>query len=75
MITTDEYIVPKFKPTFNETIDPSQIHWTESWNNQDIKEAIHDHAIFTWGPSNLGKNAMLLKRAKGIYLYDENDKE
>eukprot|EP00968_Pinguiococcus_pyrenoidosus_P024734 scaffold5013_cov273-Pinguiococcus_pyrenoidosus.AAC.10 len=74
----DSHPLPQLQPRDNQ-YDPSRVstaHWDESaWTPDEIRAAQHEHVVATWGPTNAIKNAPILVRGEGVYLYDVNDKQ
>jgi len=69
--------LPKFKPQDNSSgFHDKSLHAEKTWTPEQIDDAIRDNSVFSWGASDpLRKSTILAKRAEGVYIYDENDKQ
>ena len=69
--------LPKFKPQDNSTgIYDKALHDEKSWSGEQIKDAIHDNSVFSWGASDaLAKSTVLARKTEGVYIYDDSGKK
>ncbi|CAB9518434.1 phosphohydroxy-L-lysine phospho-lyase [Seminavis robusta] len=70
--------MPKFEPKDNQSTPgvDTALHESSSWSTDALNTAIRDHSVFTWGPSDaIRKSCVLAKRAEGVYIYDQDDKQ
>jgi adenosylmethionine-8-amino-7-oxononanoate aminotransferase len=77
--TPAPYAPPPLQPEENafrrDAVDSA--HWRPagSWSDEEIRGAQHAHVMATWGPTKSIKNAPILERASGVYLYDTAGKQ
>jgi len=50
-------------------------HWDAQWSESDLRAESKEHVMATWGPGAGIHGAPLLRRGKGVFLYDDNDKD
>jgi len=53
----------------------SDKHWEETWEQSDLASAVDKNVMLSWGPSKPRNELTTIVRGKGVYLYDNNDKE
>jgi taurine---2-oxoglutarate transaminase len=50
-------------------------HDLPSWNSDQIQQAVEESVMLTWMPGSARHSLPLIRKGKGVYLYDDNDKQ
>merc|ERR1719310_2227709 len=56
---------------------PSMRHYAseeEEWADAEIREAMTNHALLTWGPSAGAGDMPIINKAEGVYVWDTEGK-
>lgn len=53
----------------------SPLHWQEHWPKEELQALSKEHVMATWGPGSAFRQAPLIARAEGCYLFDMDGKK